>query len=81
MSIRHGVGDGITDVNGLNRRSTVSDVLDQLSKLLNLDPTKWVIIEVSIQVQFTVNELFRTPPPLLCHAFGGANLLIPTKAL
>jgi len=45
VSIRHGVGDGITDVNGLNRRSTVSDVLDQLSKLLNLDSTKWVIIE------------------------------------
>jgi len=45
VSIRHGVGDGITDLDGLSRRSTVKDVLEQLAEQLNLDPAKWVIVE------------------------------------
>merc|ERR1712048_1481179 len=44
VSIRHGIGD--TMIDGLNRRSTVAEVLQKLTKQLDLDrQTEWVIIE------------------------------------
>ena len=46
MSIRHGVGDGVSVMEGLSRRSTVADVLDDLTNKLDLESGKWIIIEV-----------------------------------
>lgn len=45
VSIRHGIGDQVV-LEGLNRRSTVAEILQQLMKRLSLDDhIGWVIIE------------------------------------